>query len=135
VDHRGKKRSYAFPCNVTTIQGVDYTKRLKESGLVAYARDGGNNKSVISDLKSIDPMKVPSWHVMADTKTADLIAFAEEVKRLKGVGIYQFHDVDGSLFSISGKTHRELLQYLKAHADDFEVMTFGKAMEVVNSAK
>jgi hypothetical protein len=135
VDHRGKKRAYAFPCNVTVVQGIDYSQRLNASGFVSYARDGGDAKSIIHDVGRIDPMKVPSWHVMNDTKAVDLIAFAEAVKKAHGIGVYQFHDIDGSLFSISSQSHIELLQYLKNHADEFEIMTFTKAMDSIGISK
>jgi peptidoglycan-N-acetylglucosamine deacetylase len=133
LDHRGKKRSYAFPCNVTAINGTEYANKLKELGLVSYARDGGDSKSIIKDTRNVNPLKVASWHVMANTKAADLIAFAEEVRRSNGMGIFQFHDIGGQLFSISKSSHMQLLEYLKKHESYFEVMTFSDAMELISA--
>ena len=131
LDPSKKIRSFAFPCNNTLIGGKDYSKIIKERGLVSFARAGGDSNSVITDFKHLNTMQVPSWHVWTGTTVQELISFAEKVKKSGGMGIYQFHGVGGQIFQISGETHSAFLQYLKAHSDDYWVTTFSEAMEAV----
>ena len=133
IDHKTEKRSFAFPCNNTIVRGIDYSKKLKERNMVAFARAGGDKSSILPDLKKIDPMQVPSWHVMESTTAEELIAFAEAVKKVKGMGVYQFHGIGGPLFTISKETHRQFLHYLKTNENDFQIMTFSDAMEFVSN--
>lgn len=131
LDPKRKIRSFAFPCNNTLLEGKDYTKVIRDKGLVNFGRTGGDSNSIITDFKHLNTMQVPSWHVWTGTGLDELIAFAEKVKKAGGMGIYQFHGVDGNIFRISGKTHKDFLTYLREHKDEFWVTTFSEAMEFV----
>ena len=131
LDPKRKIRSFAFPCNNTLLEGKDYTKMIRDKGLVNFGRTGGDSNSIITDFKHLNTMQVPSWHVWTGTGLDELIAFAEKVKKAGGMGIYQFHGVDGNIFRISGKTHKDFLTYLREHKDEFCVTTFSEAMEFV----
>jgi len=131
VDQRKKPRSFAYPCNTTTVQGVDYSNKIIELSLARFARGGGNESSVVSDLKKINFTQVPSWHVMEGTQLFKLIEFAEKAKKANGLGIYQFHGIGGPLFEISSQTHRDFLKYLKENEKYYSVMTFSEAMELL----
>ena len=131
LDPKRKVRSFAFPCNNFLIDGKDYSKIIKDKGLVKYGRAGGDSNSVIKDSKHLNIMQVPSWHVWTGTTLEELIAFAEKVKKAGGMGVYKFHGVGGQVFSISRETHKAFLEYLKLHKVDYWVTTFSKAMEFV----
>jgi hypothetical protein len=73
--------------------------------------------------------------VWTGTTLTALIAFAEEVKKSGGMGVYQFHGVGGQIFAISPETHRAFLTYLKEHKEDFWITTFSEAMEFVTQNK
>jgi peptidoglycan-N-acetylglucosamine deacetylase len=131
LDSKRKKRSFAFPCGNNLIAGKDYVKTIRDKGLVTFARGGGDSNSVITDFKHLDILHVPSWHVWTGTTLSELIAFAEKVKNAHGMGVYQLHGIGSQIFKISIETHREFLQYLKAHPDDYWVTTFSEAMNFV----
>jgi len=131
IDRKKKQRSFAYPCNNTAIRGVDYSSKIRELNLVRFARGGGDQSSLVSDLKTINFMQVPSWHVMQGTPLSELIEFAEKVKKTNGLGIYQFHGIGGPLFEISSQTHRDFLKYLKENDEYYSVLTFSEAMELV----
>ena len=131
LDPSRKERTFAFPCNNFLIGDIDYISIIHKLGLIKYARAGGDSTSIITDFKNLNSLKVPSWHVWEGTTLSELIAFAEKVKKVGGMGIYQFHDVDGQLFSISSETHKAFLQYLKMHQDKYWVTTFSEAMDFV----
>jgi peptidoglycan-N-acetylglucosamine deacetylase len=132
LDPNSKKRAFAFPCNNYLINDTDYISIIKKLDLITYARGGGDSSSVITNFKNLNPLKVPSWHVWTGTTLNQLIAFAEKVKKMGGMGVYQFHGVDGQVFQISKETHKEFLAYLKKHQDDYWVTTFSEAMEFVD---
>lgn len=131
IDQKKVQRTFAFPCNNVMVDGVDYSKKLKELHLVSHARGGGDNLSVVADLDKINMMQVPSWHVQEGTGLDELIAFAEKVKSANGLGVFQFHGIGGPLFKISSETHRSFLKYLKDHEKDYSVTTFADAMGMI----
>jgi peptidoglycan-N-acetylglucosamine deacetylase len=135
LDPKRKLRSYAYPCNNFMIGNTDYSKLIKAERLVSYGRVGGDRTSVVNDFSHLDLMKVPSWMVEEGTSGDDLIAFAEKVKAGSGLGIYQFHAIDGQLFSVSAEAHQALLKYLKNHEADFLVTTFSEAMDLIVKSK
>jgi peptidoglycan/xylan/chitin deacetylase (PgdA/CDA1 family) len=131
LDPKRKERAFGFPCNNFLIGDTDYTTIIKRQGLVKYARAGGDSTSIITDFKSLNTMKAPSWPVWTGTTLRELIAFAEKVKKAGGMGVYQFHGVGGQIFQISGETHKAFLEYLKTHQEDYWVTTFSEAMDFI----
>lgn len=127
ITGKEERRSFAYPCNETAVDGVDYTAALRKLGIISYGRVGGDQHSIITDFKHADELKLPSWHVMQETSGEAMIAFVEKVIQLNGLGIFQFHDVDGSLFNISNNAHKKLLDYLHANAHRVRVLTFSEA--------
>src|SRR6185312_7651531 len=47
IDNK-KARSYAYPCTETKVDGVSYVDSLRKSGLVKYARIGGDERDMIT---------------------------------------------------------------------------------------
>lgn len=133
LDPDRTKRSFAFPCNNVFIGGTDYSKRIRDMGLVTYGRAGGDSSSIITDFNHLNTLQVPSWHVWTGTTLQQLIAFAEKVRQAGGMGIYQFHGVGGQIFQVSAETHRQFLKYLKAHDNEYWVTTFSEAMDFVTN--
>ena len=131
LDGQSKERVFAYPCNNTIVQGIDYSMKLKETKLVKYARTGGDKTSIIKDFKLVDPMKIPSWFVAEGTTLNELIAFAKEVKEKGKMGVYQFHGIGSPLFRLSPGVHKQFLEYLNAHKEDYWVTTISEAMDVV----
>lgn len=133
LDPKRTTRSFAFPCNNALIGDTNYSKIIKDQGLVTFGRTGGDSSSVITDFKHLNTMQIPSWTVGTGTTLQALIAFAEKVKRVNGMGVYQFHGVGGQIFQITRETHRAFLAYLKSHPDDYWVTTFSEAMQYVTT--
>lgn len=131
IDKKTALRPFAFPCNILTIKGVDYSKKLKELHLASYARIGGDKESIVIEPNKMDMMQVPSWHVQEGTSLDELIEFAEKVKKANGLGVFQFHGIGGPLFKISSETHRSFLKYLKDNEKYYLVTTFRAAMEKI----
>lgn len=131
IDQKNAPRTFAFPCNIVEVGGIDYSKKLKELQLASFARAGGDKLSIVTDLSKINMMQVPSWHVQEGTTLQELIDFAELVKKANGLGVFQFHGVGGPLFKISSDTHRDFLKYLIDNDKYYFVTTFAVAMEMV----
>jgi peptidoglycan/xylan/chitin deacetylase (PgdA/CDA1 family) len=135
LDPKRKTRSFAFPCNNVFVGSTDYSKVIRDRGLVRFGRAGGDSNSVVTDFRHLNTMQVPSWHVWTGTTLQELISFAEKVRKAGGMGVYQIHGVGGQVFQISTETHKAFLAYLKDHQDDYWVTTFSEAMEFVTSAQ
>ncbi|MDJ1482470.1 polysaccharide deacetylase family protein [Cytophagaceae bacterium YF14B1] len=133
LDNKKTKRTFAYPCNNVIVEGKDYSAELKKTGLISYARGGGDRTSMVADYKALNPMQVPSWLVEEGTTLNELIAFAEKVKQAGGMGIYQFHGIGGEFFQISKETHKLFLQYLNANKEHYQVATFSEAMNSITT--
>ncbi len=135
LDEKRKVRTFAFPCNNTVVAGIDYSEYLRKQNLAKYARTGADRTNIIYDLKTLNPMKVPSWLVEEGTTLTELISFVKEVKEKGKMGVYQFHGIGSPLFKVSPIVHRQFLDYLKANQADYWVTTFSDAMDYVMSKR
>jgi len=124
-------RTYGVPCSQTMVGGQDYTEALRASGLIRYARTGGAGNGVIADPTKLDPFRVPSRMFSLESSAADLIAFAESVRKSGGMGVFMFHGVGGDYLNVSAEAHHTLLQYLKQHEGEIWVGTFQEVMDFV----
>lgn len=130
----GKKvDSYAYPCAETLVGGRDYTDSLRKSGLVQYARVGGNADAIVTDFAHLDKLRVPSWGFGDSPDGARLIQFAKKVLESKGMGVLMFHGVGGDYLNVSAEAHRELLEYLAANRSKIWVASFGDVMNYVGT--
>jgi peptidoglycan/xylan/chitin deacetylase (PgdA/CDA1 family) len=130
-----KVRTYAYPCAETTVGKKDYVDTLRKYGLVKYARVGGDVDAIITDFKSLDPLKVPSYGLDENTPAEKLIAFVENVQKSGGMGIIMFHGIGGDYITTSASAHRELLAYLKQNKKEIWVTTFKEAMDYAEKMK
>lgn len=133
IDNK-QAHSYAYPCTETKVDGVSYVDSLRKSGLIKYARIGGDDRDMITDFQKLDPLLVPSWGVSEHTPGAKLIAFVKKVEEAGGMGIFMFHGIGGDYLTTSADAHKELVQYLQQHHADILVMTFQQAMDYVTEA-
>lgn len=129
-----RQRTYAFPCSQSLVGGVDYTPALQQSGLVKYARSGGDSTAIITRFDTLQLYKMPSWPVNYQPTGKRLIDFAARALQENGLGIFMFHGVGGDYITTSGEAHEELLAWLAAHRQDVWVATFQEVMDYVTHA-
>ena len=128
-------RTMSYPCSQTLVGGADYRAALRQSGLIRYARNGGDQyRSVLSDPETVDPLDVPSWGPVDHPDGSQLIAYVERVRQTGGLGVLQFHGVGGDYLDVSAEAHAQLVVYLKAHPDIW-VAPFRKVMDYVATRK
>ena len=126
-------RTYSVPCSQMLVGGADYTDALRQSGLVKYARTGGDQyRSVITDFRALDVFQVPSFGPVDRPGAAVLIAYAERVLESGGLGVLQFHGVGGDYLDVPAEAHRQLLVWMRRHPEVW-VVTFGEVMDYVGS--
>lgn len=124
------KRTFAYPCAETTVgNGKDYVDSLKKSGLIKYARIGGDTDSaVITDFANLDPFRVPSYGLEANTPGDKLIAFVKLIESKGGMGVIMFHGIGGDYITTQAAAHQQLIDYLKSNKAIW-VATFQQAMD------
>jgi peptidoglycan-N-acetylglucosamine deacetylase len=126
-----QSRTYSVPCSQSIVGGVDYIDALRTSGLIKYARTGGDQyNSVISDVANLDVFRTPSYGPVDKPDGKQLVAYAERVREARGLGVLQFHGVGGDYLDVSAEAHQQLLDYLLAHPDIW-VGTFQQVMDYV----
>ncbi|HEY6123110.1 MAG TPA: polysaccharide deacetylase family protein [Steroidobacteraceae bacterium] len=128
-----RTRTYSVPCSQMFVGGVDYTAALRRSGLVKYARTGGDQyKSVIADWSRLDYFQVPSYGPVDKPDGAALIAYAARVRDAKGLGVLQFHGVGGDYLEVTSKAHQQLVTWLRDHPEIW-VARFDELMDYASA--
>ena len=126
-------RTYSVPCSQMRVGGTDYTEALRRSGLVKYARTGGDAyKSIVTDFAKLDAFQVPSWGPVDKPDGAALIAYAERVSQAKGLGVFQFHGTGGDYLEVTAEAHQQLLDWLRKHPEVW-VAPFQEVMDYVSA--
>jgi peptidoglycan/xylan/chitin deacetylase (PgdA/CDA1 family) len=125
------KRTFAYPCTETTVgNGKDYVDSLSKSGLIKYARIGGDTTSgVLIDFAHINPLLVPCYGLLDNTPGSQLIAFVKRVERNGGMGIIMMHGIGGDYIITPTEAHQQLVDYLKKNKKTIWVATFQQAMD------
>ena len=124
-------RTYAYPCAETTVGGVDYVDSLRRSGVVKYARVGGDTDAVITDVHHLDPLRVPAFGLEDSVGAEVLIDYVKSVEQSGGMGVIMFHGVGGDYITTSSSVHQALLEYLARKRRTIWVTTFRQAMDYV----
>lgn len=123
-------RTLAYPCCETSVSGKDYVDSLRKTGLIKYARIGGDSvSSIITDFKNLDPLRVPSYGVPQNITGTRLIAFVKAVEKSGGMGVIMFHGIGGDYITTPAAAHQQLITYLTEHKKDIWVATFQQAMD------
>lgn len=124
--------TYAYPCTETTVGGKDYVNSLRASGLIRYARIGGDKNDIVTDFKNLDPFLVPSYGLEGSETADDLIAYVKDVCKKGGMGVFMFHGIGGDYITIPALTHKKLIDYLVKNKKDIWVATFQQAMDYIS---
>jgi hypothetical protein len=127
------RRTYAYPCTDTVVGGEDYVDTLRSTGLVTCARIGGGKRPV-TDLKSMDFFRIPSWAPVDVNEAAVLIEYAVSVLESGGLGVFQFHGVGGDYLAVSAEAHQGLLEYLESQPDIW-VGTFQEVVDYISQSR
>jgi len=126
--------TYAYPCTETTVGGKSYVDSLRKSGLVKYARIGGDKDAIITDFKKLDPLLVPSYGLEGHNTAEQLIDFVKKVQKKGGMGVFMFHGVGGDYITTPAISHKKLIEYLVKNKKYIWVATFQQAMDYISGA-
>ncbi|MBD2700317.1 polysaccharide deacetylase family protein [Spirosoma sp. BT702] len=132
LDGRTESRTFAFPCVDVMVGGVSCVDTLRKSGLVSFARMGGDANAIVTNFSTLDPMQVPAWGVQPSNTAADLIGFAEKAAQQGGMGVYMFHGIGNQWIAVPTAEHKKLVDYLSKNKQKFWVTTFREAMTYLN---
>ncbi|MDR3693611.1 polysaccharide deacetylase family protein [Mucilaginibacter sp.] len=127
--------TYAYPCTETSVGGKNYVDSLRKSGLIRYARIGGDKEAIITDFKNLDPMLVPSYGLDDNTTADQLITYVKTVQKKGGMGVFMFHGIGGDYITTRALSHKKLIEYLVKNKKDIWVATFQQAMDYISKMK
>jgi hypothetical protein len=126
-------RTYSVPCSQMRVGDTDYTDALRQSGLVKYARTGGDShQSIVTQFAALDPFQVPSWGPVDKPNGASLIDYVDRVRLSKGLGVLQFHGTGGDYLEVTAESHQQLVDWLRKHPEVW-VATFQEVMDYVSA--
>ena len=121
-------RTLAYNCCDTTAGGQSYVDAIRPLFLAARA---GEDR-IATDLRTLDPMLVPSW-AARDVTGAQLINFGRKAVHAGGLAVFQFHGIGGQWISVSREAHQELLAWLAANRQTVWTDTFKRVMTNVTA--
>jgi len=128
-------RTYAYPCTETEVNGQDYVDTLRRYGLIKYARVGGDTGAVITNLATLDPLRVPALGLEDHTPVEVVIGFVKMVEDSGGMGVIMFHGIGGDYITTDTEVHQKLVNYLVEHRSSIWVGTFREVMDFVMKKK
>jgi peptidoglycan/xylan/chitin deacetylase (PgdA/CDA1 family) len=131
IDNQTQPRSYAYPCTEITLRGKSYVDTLRQTGIVRYARIGGDNQAIITDFKGLDSLLVPSYAVGHGTSGEQLIEFVKQTEAKGGLGVFMFHGIGSQWLVTPNESHQKLVDYLAQHKETIWVATFSEIMKYV----
>jgi len=126
--------TFAYPCTETSVGGKYYVDSLRGSGLIRYARVGGDKDAIVTDFKNLDPLLVPSYGLEGNNTPEQLIAFVKNVEKNGGMGIFMFHGVGGDYITTPALSHKKLIDYLAKNRKTIWVPTFQQAMDYISKS-
>lgn len=128
-------RTYAYPCTETEVNGQDYVDTLRRYGLIKYARVGGDTGAVITNLATLDPLRVPALGLEDHTPAEVVIGFVKMVEDSGGMGVIMFHGIGGDYITTDTEVHQKLVDYLVERRSWIWVGTFQEVMDFVMKKK
>ena len=120
-----ENRTFAYTCSDKTAGGEDFSSKI-QSLFTAARRDG----PIPDKMEGYDVFQSTSWMVNGHS-TGELIAYVEEAKAKGTIAVFMFHSVGGGYLNVGADEHRELLQYLNEHRNEFYIGTFAEVMGYV----
>ncbi|HSD65964.1 MAG TPA: polysaccharide deacetylase family protein [Vicinamibacteria bacterium] len=122
-------RTFGYNCGDTTAGGGSYVEAARP--LFLAARIGEDR--IAADVRSLDPMLVPSWMVQNVTGE-EMIAFVKKAVGAGGLAVFMFHGVGGGhSIDISREAHQQLLAWLAANRQVVWTDTFRSVMTHVRT--
>ena len=125
--------AYAYPCGQTVAGGEDYSVALSESGVVSFARGGGDHGIITNS--DIDFFKTPTYSVPSGANATEMITEAKNGLDKGGLVIFVFHGVGGDYLTVDAGEHEKLLDYLDQHSKEIWVTTYSGALNYLSSQK
>ncbi len=123
-----------IPAPKPPLHGKDYTDTLSATGLVKYARIGGDKNSIVNDANRLLPLKVPSWAFAVCPTGSEFVDYVQRVANVGGLGVIMFHGTGGDYLNVTAEAHRQLVNYLAQHSDIW-VAPFQEVMDYVMQQK
>lgn len=126
IDGR-RERTFTTPCGDLKAGGQDYLPAIA-SEFVAIKAGGGDGVAV--SMASVDPYAVPVFAPVG-LSGKQLIDIVKRAGARGTMVNLTFHGIGGDYLSVSAQAHRELVEFLAAHRDEYWTDTFLNIMQHV----
>lgn len=109
------ERTYAYPCHIKEVGGINYVDTLSRKGLFPGARNGFSEEAVsTSNLNLFD---IPSLSVTDELAFEKVVAHIEASVENGSLAVFCFHGIGGDYIVTSSAYHQKIISYLKAHEE------------------
>jgi len=109
-------RTFAYPCGDTKAGDSSYVDRIQKRFSAARGVEGRMQKKEEIDLYSVGA------YMINGQSGIELVALARQAMTNNALVVFLFHGVGGGhSLNVSTEAHRELLMFLKEHAEDIWV--------------
>jgi peptidoglycan/xylan/chitin deacetylase (PgdA/CDA1 family) len=120
------KRTFAYPCGDTKINGTEYLTSIKKEFVGARRVNAG-----IQALEKVNLYNINCF-VVNGQSGKELIAQVKQAEATRGLLVFLFHGVGGGHgLNVSLPAHRQLLQYLKQREKTIWVAPMLDVAEVI----
>lgn len=109
------ERTYAYPCHVKEVSGINYVDTLSRKGFFPGARNGFAAAAVSSD--NLNLFDIPSMSITDEVPFEKVVAYIEAAVENESLAVFCFHGIGGEYIVTSSEYHQKIIAYLKAHEE------------------
>jgi len=118
------ERTYAYPCHVKEVGGINYVDTLSRSGLFLGARNGFSPEPVSPE--NLNLFDVPSMTVTDEVPFDEVTAYIEQAVESGTMAVFCFHGIGDDYIVTSREYHQKIIDYLQVKEDQIWVATMAE---------
>jgi peptidoglycan/xylan/chitin deacetylase (PgdA/CDA1 family) len=118
------ERTYAYPCHVKEVGGINYVDTLSRSGLFLGARNGISPDPLTSE--NLNLFDIPSMTVTDEVPFHEVTAYIEQAVENGTMAVFCFHGIGGDYIVTSREYHQKIIDYLMVIEDQIWVATLAE---------
>lgn len=118
------ERSYAYPCHVKEVGGINYVDTLSRKDFFVGARNGFSPEPVTRE--NLNLFDVPSLSITDEVPFEKAVAHIETAVENGTLAVFCFHGIGAEYIVTSREYHQKIIKYLTEHEDELWVATMAE---------
>lgn len=118
------ERSYAYPCHVKEVGGINYVDTLSRSDYFVGARNGFSPDPITPG--NLNLFDIPSLSITDEVPFEKAVAHVEQAMENGTLAVFCFHGIGAEYIVTSREYHQRIINYLEKNEDQLWVATMAE---------